>query len=1014
MKLENYYENPKITGVGTMSDRAYYEPFPQSESSAGKQRRQSCSFQFLDEGWKFRRYENTVEVDEVFLRPDFAEDGFAPIPVPSVWQCLGYDRHQYTTAKYPIPCDPPYVPFQNPCGAYVVWFDVDPSRQGQRKYLNFEGVDSCAYVWVNGQFVGFSKISHSTAEYDVTDFVRCGRNKLAVLVLKWCDGTYLEDQDKLRMSGIFRDVYLLYRPQNFVRDFTIAQKFFDGFQKARLSVALEFLREKQDASYVLTDGEEEIASGMSANGTIAIDVDFPVLWNAENPKLYTLTISSCGETIREEIGFRQVAIQDGVVLLNGQPFKIKGVNRHDSDPVTGYVQNPEQMERDLTLMKQYNINAIRTSHYPNSPLFTRLCDRYGFYVIAEADAESHGVTEAYESIGEFGRLAADPLFSDAVLNRVQRSVKRDRNRPCILFWSLGNESGYGRNFVRAAKWVHQYDPSRLVHYESSAHPYPGEDCDDSVLDVESRMYASTGDIQEYFQKGGQKPLLQCEFSHAMGNGPGDLEDYFEEIYRYDGLVGGLIWEWCDHAVYAGKTRDGKKKFLYGGDFGDFPNDGNFCVDGLVLPDRTPSEGLLEYKNVIRPVRMRAVDPANGIFDVCNCLDFTDLSDAVSARFEITRNGETVVCGEVPLPQIAPHEEKRISIAYRLPEDGRCFIRFLYAAKRDCPPVPKDRELGFDQFELPVFGAFPCVAAGREGSLAFSEDETAIRIRGNSFEYIFSKPDGVFTHLVFGGSDLLEQPMEYNLWRAPTDNDRNIRIKWEKAGYDRAKVKVYQTEVRHDAGSVAVCCRLSLTPVFIQPILHIHAKFAVLPSGAIRASLSVGKNPVMPDLPRFGVRLFLPKSFGALRYFGCGPEESYVDKRRASYMGLFQSDVESQYVDYIRPQENGSHCGCEYLELATPELAVTVTAKQPFSINASRYTEEELTEKRHDFELEESGSTVLCLDYKQNGIGSNSCGPELLKQYRFDETEFTFCFTFTPQKWGAEATPLQAEPYRPNL
>lgn len=999
MKLQKYYENPKITSVNATPDRAYYEPFPEQDNIFGKQRGDSESFQLLNGNWKFKLYDNFTQVSEEFIQLEFRADEFDTIPVPSVWQCLGYDHHQYTNTRYPIPYDPPYVPFENPCGAYITWFEVAPNKDAMRKYLNFEGVDSCAYVWVNGEFVGFNKISHSTVELDVTKFVHTGRNKLAVLVLKWCDGTYLEDQDKLRMSGIFRDVYLLYRPQNHIRDYFVSEQFSENYQKAKLHVSLQFLKETAKTEYVLFNGKEEITSGVSESDRISFEVDSPVLWNAENPHLYTLVLKSCGEIICEKIGFREIAIQDGVVHVNGTAVKIKGVNRHDSDPETGYVQSVEQMKRDLGLMKQHNINAVRTSHYPNSPLFTRMCDEYGFYVIAEADMEAHGGVELYQADHyEIGKMAVNPLFADAILRRVQRSVKRDKNRPCVLFWSLGNESGYGDNFVRAAKWIKGYDHSRLVHYESSIYPYPDANCDLSAIDVMSRMYASTDEISEYFEKSHQKPFIQCEFCHAMGNGPGDLEDYFKQIYRYDGFIGGLIWEWCDHAVDVGKTKDGKKKFLYGGDFGDFPSDDNFCVDGLVSPDRIPSTGLLEYKNVIRPVRMQAVDLNSGIFRVRNCLDFTDLRDFVSIRYEVTRNGEVIDFGSVADFSIAPHEGKNIEVSYSLPKDGRCFIRFVYLQKADSPFVKAGSELGFDQFELPVSGHFaPRMEPADRGRIEFSQDETVIRISGKDFKYEFSKPDGVFTDLVFRGTELLRKPMEYNIWRAPTDNDRNIKLEWIKAGYDRTKVRVYETKIQSTDTCAAIDCTLSLTPIYLQPVLRIAAKFTVSSSGEISAELHAKKDPVMPSLPRFGVRLFLPNDCCRFRYFGLGPLESYADKHRASYMGLFESDAASQYVDYIRPQENGSHCGCEYLELMSPDTSLKVAAEHPFSFNVSPYTQEELTRKRHNFELEESGCTVLCLDYKQNGIGSNSCGPELLKKYRFDDTEFTFSFTLSPQK-----------------
>lgn len=996
MHIPVYYEDPNITSVNAMPDRSYYIPYPKEGGVPDAPRDSSNRFQLLNGDWNFKLYHNVPEVPEEFIESEFNGEGFDALPVPSVWQLHGYDGNQYTNTRYPIPYDPPYVPFENPCGAYTTWFEVAPEMDGMRKYLNFEGVDSCAYVWVNGEFVGFNKISHSTVEFDITDCTHSGSNKLAVLVLKWCDGTYLEDQDKLRMSGIFRDVYLLYRPENHVRDYFITEEFSDHYQTACLKVGFEFLKGFEKLDYALFDGEEELAEGTAVGNSFSLTVEHPKLWNAEQPYLYTLILRSCGEVVCEKVGFRDICVKSGVILVNGSPIKIKGVNRHDSDPETGYTQSVSQMKRDLTLMKQHNINAVRTSHYPNSPLFTQLCDQYGFYVIGEADVEAHGGINTYGAAHyEIGKLAVNPLFKQAILRRVQRSVLRDKNRTCILFWSLGNESGYGVNFVEAAQWIRSYDPSRLVHYESSIYPYPESNNDISVLDVFSRMYASTDFVKEYFSQPQKKPFIQCEFCHAMGNGPGDLEDYFELIYRYDGFGGGLIWEWCDHAVYAGMTPDGKKKFLYGGDFNEFPHDGNFCVDGLVSPDRIPSTGLLEYKNVIRPVRIQPVNLRTGEYQVRNCLDFTNLQDSVSICCEITRNGVTVERAMLPDENIAPHGSAKITVPYQLPSNGRCMIRFIYLQKGETPFVKAGAELGFDQFELPVEGKFPMNSGLETGALDFTEDDTSVCAFGTDFEYRFSKPCGTFTEIVYQGRKLIEKPMEYNIWRAPTDNDMYIKKEWKNAGYDRAKVKTYKTAVKREGGRIEIVCELSMTPVFIQPILHISAKFTILPSGQINAALEVQKDKVMPSLPRFGVRLFLPKTFGELEYFGYGPYESYADKHRASYVGLFGSAVTEQYVDYIKPQENGSHCGCEYVSLSDRQQSFEITSATPFCFNASMFTQEELTNRRHDFELEKSDSTVLCIDYKQNGIGSNSCGPELIEKYHFDDEQFTFCFTLNP-------------------
>lgn len=1004
MKLPKYYENTEVTSINAMPDSAYFVPFANG-SEQGKAREFSDRFQLLNGKWKFKLFDNIEEVDGQFAQTDFQDDGFDSLRVPSVWQLNGYDSNQYTNTRYPIPNNPPYVPFHNPCGAYITWFSIAESKENFRKYLNFEGVDSCAYIFINGKFVGFHKVSHSTCAYDITDLVHSGQNKLAVIVMKWCDGTYLEDQDKFRMSGIFRDVYLLYRPQNHIRDYFVTGKLTQNYQKAQLTIDIAFLAGIETVDYVLLDGDQAIAKGTSNDGNIKIDIENPVLWNAEHPYLYTLMMTSCKESITEKVGFRRITVKDGVVVVNGMNIKIKGVNRHDSDPFTGYTISVDQMKRDLVLMKQHNINAIRTSHYPNSPLFTHLCDEYGFYVIAEADIEAHGCINAYGATDDnIGELAVSPQFANAILRRVQKSVIRDKNRPCIIFWSLGNESGYGENFVNAAKWVREYDCTRLVHYEGTSYPYHGKSLDLSVIDVHSMMYASTQYVDHYFntlseesysenEKMNKKPFIQCEFCHAMGNGPGDLEDYFQQIYKYDGYIGGLIWEWCDHAVYSGKTENGKFKFLYGGDFGDFPSDGNFCVDGLVLPDRTPSTGLLEYKNVIRPIRMQVKNINKKEFYIRNCLDFTNLRNTFSIIYEITRNGEVVGKGSVSELNIEPHRTATVKVPFEMPLDGRCFIRFVYLQKNESAFSASGSELGFDQFELPVTGEFIAKSPAKSAeTVSITEDEVNICVSSSNFNYKFFKPDGVFTKLVLKGRELISKPMQYNIWRAPTDNDMNIRNEWENAGYDRALVKVFEAAVAETENGAIIICKFSLTPVFIQPILHATAKYEIASNGEINVSMVVERNTEMPSLPRFGLRFFLPREFDRVKYFGYGPYESYADKRRASYAGLFESDVASQHVDYIKPQENGSHYGCEYLNVSDTKDAITIVSDKPFCFNVSNFTAEELTVKKHNFELEESGYTVLCVDYKQNGIGSNSCGPELLQKHRFDDKKFAFDFT----------------------
>lgn len=1004
MKIENYYQNLNVLHVNTENDRAYYIPFPEHSEISDKLREKSDYFHLLNGIWKFHYYKDVESVAENFFGTDFSANEFDDLPVPSAWQMEGYDSHQYTNMRYPFPFNPPFVPVENPCGAYITEFKVSESKKEYRKYLNFEGIDSCCYVWVNGSFVGYHQVSHCTGEYDITDYVHTGNNRLAVLVLKWCDGSYFEDQDKFRMSGIFRDVYLLYRPQNFIKDYFIRTPFEFPAKSAAVEVTVQFHRKPEPIRYKLFSPDGHLLTeDISSCSHFSIQIENPQLWNAENPLLYTLLLTSCGETIQERVGIRTVKVENGIFTVNGTAVKIKGVNRHDSDPIRGCAVTRDDVLKDLRLMKQHNINAIRTSHYPNIPEFTQFCDEFGFYIIAEADLETHGQEMIYHPTKEdLCYFANDPSYQESILDRVKKLVQRDKNRPCILFWSLGNECGYGPNFEAAAQWVHGFDASRLIHYEHIEHVLPNSSPDFSLLDVTSKMYPPTDFIPDYFEKSQDKPpkpLLLCEYCHAMGNGPGDLEDYFELVYRYNGFAGGLIWEWCDHAVYAGRSEQGKDRYLYGGDFHDEPNDGNFCMDGLVTPDRKASTGLLEYKNVIRPVRAELVSADSGEFIFKNCLDFTDVGDAIRIQYEITCNGEVVEKDELIDLHILPHSSQTVRVSPKQNYNGVVLIRFRYLQKGGTSLIPDKHELGFDQFRLStptVLYRTPHHQIRQSEPSDFTETESDITIIGHDFSYSLSKRTGLFCRMVYCGSSLLSQPMQYNLWRAPTDNDQFIRAEWEQAGYDCAKPYVYDTQVERKTEYVLIRVRAGLIPVYRQRILVISSEFRIFRDGRITASMEVDKDPIFPFLPRFGLRLFLPETFENLSYFGYGPYESYPDKHKTSYLGLFHSTAEEEYEEYLKPQENGSHCGCEYLNISDKQgPSITVCSENQFCFNLSHYTQEELTRKRHSFELEKSDETILCIDYKQSGIGSNSCGPELMNQYQLNENHFDFRFTIEP-------------------
>jgi len=998
MGFKIFHENPDILHVGTTPNRSYYIPAKTASEAFSKQ---SDKQVFLNGTWSFRYYPSFADAagknGEDFLC--FDEDEMDDIPVPSCWQNHGYDRHNYTNVCYAIPYDPPYVPYENPCGLYVKHVEITEEDLAQRNFLNFEGVDSCFYLWINDSFAGYSQVSHNTSEFEITELLQTGDNTITVLVLKWCDGTYLEDQDKLRMSGIFRDVYLLQRPQSFLQDFFIKTDFSDNFDHARINVELTAEGDTETKAKLFAPCGTAIAEAVSANGVVSFEIDNPVLWNAEAPAQYKLLLETNGEFIAQSVGLRKIEVKNGVVYLNGMNIKFKGANRHDSDPVTGYTISRKQALKDLFLMKQHNINAVRTSHYPNAPWFTELCSELGFYVIGESDLEMHGVVAFFGRGTEetYSTLAEDPVFEKSILDRIQRNVLRDKNQASVVMWSLGNEAGYGENFVKAAKWIHGFDSSRLVHYEGeNAMPMPGKTPDVSVLDLFSRMYASTEQIDEYFaDKKNTRPFIQCEFIHAMGNGPGDIEDYIQQIYKYDGFCGGFAWEWCDHAVYGGTTPDGKKIYRYGGDFGDKHNDGNFCMDGLVYPDRTPHTGLIEYKNCLRPVRA-VLNAEKNTATITNKLDFLSLKDVVSIECTLLQNGETVETVTVDTPDILPHQSAEIALPAAVQDiiDENCDITVVleYFALNDTEFYDEGYSLGFDELilkEIKLSGAD--IASG---NVSYEADSRNITVFGDNFRYEFDRSTGLFRTLSRKNRGFLTAPMEWNIFRAPTDNDRNIRNEWETVGYDRSVIRVYSSDVSVcEKGAVCITAEIGIAAVYIKKFIAISAKWIIDGVGQIHADINAARNMDFPFLPRFGIRMFMPKDFGTAEYYGYGPYESYIDKRRASRLGIFASSVADMHEDYLKPQENGSHYGCRNISLTDGIFALTAKATSaPLSFNASEYTQEELTEKMHNYEIEKCGDTVFCLDYRQSGIGSASCGPALKEKYQLCEENIRFAFT----------------------
>ena len=1012
MIVPRYYENLSVLHENTMPARAYYIPASRRMDNLVEHREESDRMQLLNGTWKFQYFNSIYDIQDSFFEKNYDTENFDEIQVPSVWQMAGYDTHQYTNIRYPFPFDPPYVPQDIPCGAYVHTFEYSRDEKAPKSFLNFEGVDSCFYVWINGSYIGYSQVSHMTSEFDVTDVLQDGTNTVAVLVMKWCDGSYLEDQDKFRMSGIFRDVYILKRPKQAISDYHIKTRIEDML--AKVEIEMKFYSPLNVKISIEDRNGAVVALGSIAEeGKAVLEIASPELWNTENPYLYKLILETENEVIVDHIALRKIEIKDQVIYLNGQKIKFRGVNRHDSDPVTGFTINTEQITTDLTLMKQHNFNAIRSSHYPNAPFFYEMCDKYGFMVIDEADIEAHGPFMIYRKedtdYNRFKRwnekIADDPVWEEAIVDRVKLMVERDKNRFCIVMWSMGNESAYGCNFEKALEWTKNFDPDRITQYESARYRNYDETYDYSNLDVYSRMYPALSEIQEYLDKDGSKPFLLVEYCHSMGNGPGDFEDYFQMIQDNDKMCGGFVWEWCDHAIAHGTAENGKTIYAYGGDHGEEIHDGNFCMDGLVYPDRTVHTGLLEYKNVYRPARVISYNKESGELVLHNYMDFDDLKDYVKISYELTQDGLVISKGILPEFSVAPHGEGKTNLKINVPENGKCYLKLIYHLKKELPLLDEDHILGFDEIEVSKEDT-KCKLAEKwipktvvDSELQVNENDTQIHIKGREFAYTIDKRTALFTEMKFAGREYLNHPMELNIWRAPTDNDMYIKSEWKKAHYDKAYTRAYTTEVVQGKYGVKITSHASVVAETVQKILDVTITWKIEAAGKIDADIAVTKDDEFPDLPRFGVRMFLDKKLSAVRYFGMGPQESYCDKHQAASHGLYRADVGDLHEDYIRPQENGSHYDCEYVELNNSRYGIVASAEKAFSFNASYYTQEELEKKTHNYELIESDSVVFCVDYALNGIGSNSCGPVVLEQYRFDDVLFRFQFTLIPYVKG---------------
>ena len=937
-----HYENPQRTSENRCAPRSYYIPGGVSE------------YQLLNGTWKFAFFQRDVDVPEVIGHWD-------SIPVPSCWQLQGYENPNYSNINYPYPCDPPYVPDDNPCGVYEREFTL--KKKWGKVYFVLEGVASCAYVYVNGRYVGFTQGSHLQAEFDITEFAWAGINTIRVKVLKWCCGSYLEDQDFFRYNGIFRDCYILQRPQDHITDVEMIPT--DEMFTVRLEGSAH-VRIRQSGVTLYEDEME---------GELTYAPQDPILWNAEKPFLYTVDLERNGEVITFKTGLRKIEISSKYELLvNGGAVKLHGINHHDTSKYRGWCESDEELWQELHLMKDLNINCIRTSHYPPTPKFIEMCDELGFYVVCETDIETHGFLRRLPNVPYYYDVESNawpctmPDWKAEFLSRMERMVEMYKNHPSIIIWSTGNESGHGSNHVAMLKWTKQRDPSRLTHAEDATRKGQFHNAD-----LFSMMYSSLKDVEEYANRDDiNMPVFLCEYSHAMGNGPGDVFDYNELFDRYPKLIGGCIWEWADHVV----TEDGVQK--YGGDFpGEQTHDGNFCCDGLVFADRSLKAGSYEAKAAYQPIRT-ALD--GDVLRVTNRLDFTNLKEYQFVMW-IEVDGQTVHAQTHNL-DVAPHETVALPVNYEtvtcadgaylnilLQKNGK-----LYAKRQHALPFRREEK--------------------KEKPLAFlKEDAGRIFASGAYFRYVFSKYHGVFTSLVVDGEEQLAAEPQLTAHRAPTDNDRNIQYRWmqldewQGENLNKSSVKVYDCRV--EQGVIRV--KASLSGISRAPLVRFDLVVKIYADGEIGFQLDGNVRPDAIWLPRFGYEFTLPGDYRHFSYFGNGPFESYRDMRHAGMVGLHCSNVDAEYVPYVRPQEHGNHTDSRWLRIGKLEFA----AEDQFEINVSQYGTDTLTAANHTDELVADGNTHVRIDYKVSGLGSNSCGPSLEKQYRLDEKEISFRFFIRP-------------------
>jgi len=1010
------WENEQIIGQNKEPGHASFQYYRSSQKDIIHYLTDSPYYMSLNGEWKFRWAKKPADAELHFFNPEFSTQEWDDISVPGSWQLQGYDIPIYTNVKYPFqPVNPPFIPNENnPVGCYKRQFIVPADWENRQVLLRFDGVKSAFYVWINGREVGYSQGSATPAEFNITSYIKDGENSISVKVFRWSDGSYLEDQDAWRLSGIYRDVYLFSVPDVHIQDFFVKTTLDENHENAEFNVQVKIRNlsdmnisaNRVEVSLNDSNGEsvfERLGKEFSIDKQDEITLQLskhvrsPQKWSAEIPNLYKaiFRLKDSQNKIIEvgsvNVGFRQVEIEDGQLLVNGKAITLKGVNRHEHDPDHGRTVSDELMIQDIKLMKRFNINSVRTSHYPNCPRWYELCDEYGIYLIDETNIETHEL---------WSKLSKDPDWENAYLDRVQRMVERDKNHPSVIIWSLGNESGYGVNHEAMASWLRERDPTRPIHYEATD---PGYSSEPSHFDIIANMYPSVEKMIGFTKNYPDRPVIICEYAHAMGNSVGNLKDYWDAIEQYPRLQGAFIWDWVDQGIRQ-KTKDGEEWFAYGGDFGEEITDGNFCINGLVFPDRKIQPELYEVKKVHQYVKITPVDLKAGKVKISNRYDFLNLN-FVDIKWSLVVNGDTLQQGNMGQMDIQPSENRIISIPFQEPDISMSMEYWLNISlqlSRSTVWANKGHEVAWEQFKLPF-------SVPKDKTLKLSEMEALhleqtdedVVIKGQDFIIQFNKQTGKMTSYLFNNKELLNEGPVPNVWRAPTDNDgggdeRSYQSRWLQAGLDKLKINVKNfvaEQIKPQAIRITIGLELSAQIDAIQ----YQGVYTVYGTGDVVLENQFDIGEEFPPLPKIGLSIKIPNRFEQFSWYGRGPHESYWDRKTGAPVGVYHGTVSEQYVPYIMPQENGNKSDVRWACLMDEnKIGLMVVGKSLLNVSAHHYSLENLTQARHTNEVNESEEITWNIDHQLMGLGGDdSWNPRTHEEYLLKPGIYSYSLRICP-------------------